>query len=53
MEITDSDDDDDLDYDEKYIEYSWDNKNGMDITLTTYENDEEIAWVEIDWTKTE
>ena len=52
-EITDSDDDDDLDYDEKYIEYSWDNKNGMDITLTTYENDEEIAWVEIDWTKTE
>ena len=53
-EITDWQDEDSLDVGEKYTEYSWEDKKGMDIRLTIYDEDDddkEIEWVEIGWTK--
>lgn len=43
-----------MDVGEKYTEYSWEDKKGMDIRLTIYDEDDddkEIEWVEIGWTK--
>lgn len=51
-EITDWNDEDYLDYGEKYIEYSWENKKGMDITYTVYpdpDDDKEVEKADIVW----
>lgn len=53
-EITDWLDEDYLDYGEKYTKYTWNDKRGVDIELTVYdedENDKEIDVVDVTWTK--